>query len=378
MPDTDSVGGGPDGALGWYNRTFAAILGLNPNDPVLPADKLSSLSSDEDRRAVMKAIDKRFTRYVNAETGAVVIDRLGDASSLPEPDEEQDAAVGDLAVTYLGAARSALGALDPGEGVSGVSADRIAGLLAEARATIDLVAADARRRDSGFQMYLHLDGLTHPCHGLMRKLTDVYESEPDDTVGRERILASLRVGRQALTSFEDAVRQLRDCNPTLGDTVDLVRGCGTHIARHARNVRMAFRGVAIGECELRTVSLPLGQCILLSGESFEALSLDQLLTILETEPARWVVLAAGGRRESLDTIVQSAATLRPAVAAIKPQGILSDLGLLGSASNGPSARCADVLFLIERLRSYVLSILDALLLCEENADEAGPEEKKLA
>src|SRR5436853_2388105 len=155
-----SPAGGPDGALAWYNQSLAKVLGLNPADPTLPADLLSELTTDAQRKALARVIDGRFRRQIDPVTGAVTIDQVGDPLVLIEPDEDSDPVVAGLAASYLGAAKAAIAAVDPGQCIPGTCADQVADIIRHIEATIDTVTAEAPARRNGFQMYLHLNELT--------------------------------------------------------------------------------------------------------------------------------------------------------------------------------------------------------------------------
>jgi hypothetical protein len=370
MPESTSMpAGGPDGALAWYNQSLAKVLGLNATDPTLPADMLSELATDAQRKALGAVIANRFRRNVDLVTGAVTIDQVGDALLLAEPAEESDPVVAGLATSYLGAASAAISAVDPSRCIPGICADQVADIVRHIQSTIDTVTAEAPARRNGFQMYLHLNELTNDAYGLLPKLTKIFagrNSAAIDTVAGEQALASIRIAKRALSCFEEAIREIRagDEEPSLAEVSEIVRGCGGHVATHAANVRNALRGAGIGECELRAVELPIGAIVQLSGESFETVSLDQALHTLETETKRWPGVIASGRRDGFALVSASAETLRPMVAAIDPEAILIGLGILADSDRQSEPREAFALGLsyqLDRLRGYALSVLDMIL-----------------
>jgi hypothetical protein len=370
MPDFNpSPAGGPDGALDWYNQSLAKVLGLTPADPTLPAGMLSELATDAQRRALAAVIDHRFKRSVDAVSGAVTIDQVGDALALVEPDEDSDPVIAGLAASYLGAAKAAVASLDIGQCIPGTCADEVADLVRHIQGTLDTVAAEAPSRRNAFQMYLHLNELNDGFCGLLPRLTKIFAGRgatPVDTLARERANATLAIARRAIASFEEAIREVRtgDEEPSLAELAEIVRGCASHVATHASNVRSALRGLGIGECEMRAVELSIGQCVQLSCESFETVSLDQALNALETEPGRWADQIASGQRAGFALVVASAQTLRPMVAAIDPSAILIGLGILSDAEQQSEPREAfamRVTYLMDRMCGYALSVLDMIL-----------------
>lgn len=368
MPDFNpSPAGGPDGALAWYNYSLAKVLGLNPADPTLPADLLSELSTSAQRKALGAVIDRRFRRRVDPVTGAVTMERLGDPLILTDPDEDSDPAVGALATTYLGAARAAIAAIDPNQCLPGICADQVAGIVRQIQASLATVTAEAPARRNRYQMLLHLHELTDPNDGLLLRLGRAFgegRSVPVDSVGWERAIGSIALARGALASFESALVELRgDDEPSLSEIGEIVSGCGTHVSTHARNVRTALRGTGIGDCELRGVEVRFPP-VQLSCETFEVVTFDQVLQVLETEPARWAALIAGGQRSGFDNVRRSAEALLPMVNAIDPRAILKTLGILSGSKIQSAPREAFALTLsyqLDRLRGYTLSVLRMIL-----------------
>ncbi|HEX8062224.1 MAG TPA: hypothetical protein VF535_03320 [Allosphingosinicella sp.] len=368
MPDFNpSPAGGPDGALAWYNYSLAKVLGLNPADPALPADMLSGLSTSAQRKALGAVIDRRFRRRVDAVTGAVTMERMGESLLLVEPDEDSDPAIGGLATTYLGAAQAAIGAIDPSQCLPGICADQVAGILRQIQANIATVTAEAPARRNRYQMLLHLHELTDPNDGLLLRLGRAFgegRGVPVDSVGWERAIGSIALARGALANFESAIVELRgDDEPSLSEIAEIVAGCGAHVSTHARNVRQALRAAGIGECELRAVEVRFPP-VLLSCETFEVVTFDQALQVLETEPPRWTALIAGGRRTGFDNVKRSAEALLPMVSAIDPTAILKTLGILAESEVQSEPREAFALSLsyqMDRLRGYTLSVLRMIL-----------------
>jgi hypothetical protein len=361
MADTDSVSSG----LEWYKRSLAQVLGLVENDPILPLDQLSDLETDAQRKAVLNLLNRRFLRSVDPETGMVTIDQTGISPITADADQAADPVAAAIASHYLGAAGAAVAAIDPAQCVPGVCAEQIAGLLGQTRSTLQAVAAEAAVPESAFQMYLHLNDLTNEDYGLIARLGEIYGRQPGPagTIGGERILASLRVAKRALNGFEEAIREIRegDGEPTLAEIADAVRNCGSHIARHAETVRRAFQRAGIGTCELRSVNVPLGACIQLSGESFERVSLDQALAALVEEPGRLAVLAGSGRAEAIDAVIRAAQTLDQVVRSLDVTAILDELGLSTEAEAQASRPAADVEFAMIRLKAYACAFFMTLL-----------------
>jgi hypothetical protein len=368
MPDFNSQpAGGPEGALAWYNQSLAKVLGLNPADPTLAADQLSELATAAQRQALAKVIDGRFTRRVDDETGAVTIDQVGDPLVLVEPDDEVDPVLGGIAANYLDAARTAIGEIDTGQCVPGACPDQVAGIVAQIRSTIDILAAEAPRRRSMLQMYLHLDELTNVNCGLLGKLNKLFNSRSASgvrTVERERALAAIRVAQRAISSFEAAMCEViaDDDEPTLTEVAKIVRGCGAHIAAQVHNVRQQLRRAGIGDCEVQAIQLKLNPAIILNGESFELVSFDQALNMLATEPARWERLLGSGQ-DGFAAISGAAETLRPIVDAIDPVQILKDLGILpdGPPSESRDTYAAELSFGMDRMTAYAQAVLGRII-----------------
>lgn len=368
MPDfTPQPSGGPEGALAWYNQSLAKVLGLNPADPTLAADRLSELATAVQRQALAKVIDGRFTRRVDHETGAVTIDQVGDPLVLLEPDEEVDPVLGGIAANYLDAARTALAAIDVGQCVPGACPDQVAGIVAQIGSTIDILAAEAPRRRNALQMYLHLDELTNVNCGLLGKLNKLFTSRSASgvrTIERERALAAIRVAQRAVGSFEAAICEVvaDDDEPTLTEVAKIVRGCGAHVAAQVQNVRQQLRRAGIGDCEVQAIQLPLARPITLSGEAFDAVSFDQALNMLASEPARWERLLGSGQ-DGFAAISGAAETLRPIVDAIDPAQILKDLGILpdGAASESRDTYAAELSFGMDRMTAYAQAVLARII-----------------
>jgi hypothetical protein len=368
MPEFNSQpAGGPEGALAWYNQSLAKVLGLNPADPTLAVDQLSALATPAQRQAMARIVDSRFTRSVDDETGAVTIDLVGDPLVLLEPDEETDPVLGGIAANYLDAAQTAIAAIDTGQSVPGASPEQVSDLVAQIRATVDILAAEAPRRRSTFQMYLHLDELTNVNYGLLGKLNKLFTSRAASsvrTMERERALAAIRVARRAVTCFEEAIREViaDDDEPTLSEVAEIVRGCGTHIAAQVQNVRQQLRRAGIGDCEVQAIQLPLARPIPLGGETFEAVSFDQALNALASEPARWARLVGSGQ-DGFAAVAGAAETLRPIVDAIDPARILTDLGILpdGVPSESREAYAAELSFGMDRMTAYAQAVLARII-----------------
>lgn len=369
MPDFNpSPAGGPDGALAWYQNSLARVLGLNPADPTLPASLLSELSTTAQRKTLGAVIDRRFRRHVDEITGAVTMERAGDPLIFIEPDEASDSVIADLAATYLGRAQAAIAAIDTNQCIPGMCADQVAGIVRQAQATLATVIAEAPAHRNRYLMLLHLNELTDPTVGLLRKLSDVFGDggdAPVDSMGWERAIGSVTAAKGALTSFEAAIVELRNCDdPTsFSEIAEIVNGCAAHVSTHARNVRAALRGAGIGECELRAVELEV-YTMQLSCEAVARVTLDQGLQALETEPARWATLIASGQRSGFDNVKRSAEALLPMVEAIKPAAILKTLGILAESETQSEPREAFALALsyqMDRLRGYALSVLRMIL-----------------
>lgn len=368
MPDlTTHPTGGPDGALGWYRESLAKVLGLNPGDPSLAADQLGELATDAQRRALLKVVSTRFLRTVDAETGAVTIDQVGDPLVLMENDDEVDAVLAGIAGNYLAAAGNAIGSIDVGQCIPGACPDQAAGIATQIKSTLATLAAEAPRRRNTFQTFLHLDELTNVNYGLLYKLNKLFSSKAAlgvRSVERERAQSAVRVAQRALTCFEEAIRETIACDdePTLGEVVDIVRKCGPHIAGHVQNLRRQLRRASIGDCEIQSLQLPLDRCIPLSGENFEAVTFDQALQTIETESARWRQLLAGGP-EGFTAVSSSAEALTTIVGAIQSDAILKKLGILpdGEASEPRQAYAADLALGIERMCAYVQLVLTRII-----------------
>lgn len=368
MPDFNPPpAGGPGGALAWYNRSLAKVLGLNPADPTLSADLLSDLTTSAKRKALGAVLDRRFQRRVDPTTGAVTIERVGDALILTEPDGDSDPVIAGLATTYLGAARAAIAAIDTDQCLPRTCPGEAAAVVRQIQANIGALIAEAPARQNRFQMLLHLNELTDTHDGLLRTLARMFGNERDlpvESMGRERAMKSIGLAEAALASFEAAIVQLRsDDEPSLSEIAEVVGSCGAHVATHARNVRTALRGAGIGTCELRGVELKFDMVVLAS-EPVNGVTLDQALQVLETEPARWATLIASGRRSGFDNVRRSAEALLPMVDAIHPATILKRLGILAESETQSEPREAFALALsyqIDRLRGYALSVLRMIL-----------------
>lgn len=369
MPDFNPTPtGGPDGALAWYQQSLARVLGLNPADPTLPASLLSELGTTAQRKALGAVIDRRFRRRIDDVTGAVTMERVGDPLILLEADEGSDSVMADLATTYLGRAHAAIAAIDTDLCIPGTCADQVAGIVRQALATLATVTAEAPALRNRYAMLIHLNELTEPSEGLLRKLSDVFgagREVPVDSMGWERAIGSLTAAKGALAGFEAAIVEMRTCDdPTsFSEIAEIVNGCAAHVSTHARNVRSALRGAGIGACELRAVELEV--CIMqLSCEAVARVTLDQGLQALETEPQRWATLIASGHRSGFDNVKRSAEALLPMVRAIKPAAILKTLGILADAENQSEPREAFALALtyqMDRLRGYASSVLGMIL-----------------
>lgn len=370
MPDFNpSPTGGPDGALAWYQQSLAKVLGLNPANPALPAGLLSDLSTAAQRKALGEVIGKRFRRRVNAVTGAVTIEQVGDRLVLVETDEDSDPVVAGLAATYLGAAKAAIGAIDTDQCIPGVCADQVRSAIRQIEATLDTVIAEAPSHSSQLQMLMHLHELTESETGLLIKLSRDFGEDsvdPVDTLGREHAIGAIKHARDALTSFENAMDEILNCDGerSMTEVGEVVRGCGAHISIHARNVRAALLGAGIGSCELRGVQLPLSTAYQFCREGIKAVSFDQALQALETEPERWARLIADGRRAGFDIVFSSAQTMRTTVEAIDTESILKTLGILGKTDQQSEPREAFALalsFQLDRMCGYAKSVLDMIL-----------------
>ena len=383
MPDLiPQASAGPDGALDWYNNSLAKVLGLNPADPLLTVNQLSELASPTQRRQLAKALDSRFSRHVDAETGAITIEQVGEPFVLQQSDEEADPVIADLANNYLNVADQAIAAIDAEQCIPGACGDQIAGIIAQARATIAMVRSEAPMRQSAFQMYLHLNELANDDYGLLRKLEEIYAGKrvgSIDTLGRERTVSSIKIARRALGCFEEAIREIRagEEEPTLSEISEIVRSCGSHVAAHTQNLRGAMRAAGIGDCELRSVTLEMSDHIQLSGECFASISLDQALHTLESETQLWPQLLAGGRQSNYAAVVRSAQTLRPIVAAIEPGHVLRSVGILtDTPSESREAYAMSLSLLISRLAQFGLSVLDTILREQPACWRAGRQETR--
>lgn len=370
MPDFNPApAGGPDGALAWYNQSLAKVLGLSPADPTLPVDLLSELATDGQRRAIAAVIGRRFKRTLDAQTGAVSIDQIGDPLALAEPGEKGDPATVNLANSLLGAASAAVASVDPGQCIPGTCAETVAGMIAQIQSTIDLVRSEAGSPRSTFLMSMHLNELTdHDC-GLVPKMIDLLEGPEGsavETVSRERAIASLRIANRALGCFEEAIGEMRGCGdePSLGEQAEIVRSCASNIACHVQNVRSALLNARISDFEIGSVEVEIGSFVQLSEGIFDRISFDQVLHVLESETRRWVSLIASGQRSGFDALERSAGTLKLVVTAINSGDILARLGILpkGSRKSEPrEAIAASLGFQIDRMRAYALSVLNTVL-----------------
>lgn len=368
MPDfSPSPAGGPDGALAWYNRSLAKVLGLNPADPTLPADMLSQLSTGAQRKALGAVIDRRFRRRVDEVTGAVTMERAGDAFLLIEPDEDSDSETASLTTAYLGGAQAALASIDPSQALPGKCPTAVAGTIEQVRSTIATIIAEAPARRNRLQMLIHLDELTNVNDGLMRELTRMFGTTSDDpdSVGLERARKSIRLAQDMLKGFEEemTVRSKRD-RPSLAEIAEVVSSCGAHVSTHARNVRTALRDAGIGSCELRAVKLECATVMQASWKAFRIVTLDQGLQALETEPDRWPALIASGHSAGFASLRRSAERLKSLVEGMDPASILKSLGILSKSKTQSAPREAFALALaykLERLCGYSLSILNVIL-----------------
>lgn len=368
MPDFTSMpAGGPDGALSWYNRALATVLGLNPADPTLPADLLSELATDAQRKALGTVIGRRFQRRFDPITGMATIAQVGGPLVLVEAGEDADPVLARVAATYLGAARAAIGTIDTSQCIPGKCADEIAGIIRQAEALIDTIIAEAPSRRNRFQMFLHLDELTDRTFGLIGRLGQLFKSSggaDPNTIGWERANESIAIATGALDCFEKAIGEVRGLGdePSLAETAEIIRGCGAHVSIHARNVRAALRGAGIGTCELSAV--PLTLITVLSSQDFKSVSLDEALQALESEPERWATLIAGGQAADFINVRRSAETLHNMLSEIDTETILKSLGILSSSKTQSEPREAFALslsFQMDRLWGYALSVLNMIL-----------------
>lgn len=381
MPEYTPVpAGGPDGALAWYNQSLAKVLGLSPGDPTLGVDQLSELATPVQRRALGRLIGNRFRRSIDDETGAVIIDQVGDPLVLIGPDEEADPMLAGIATSYLQAVNTAVGAIDTGQCVPGACPGQVAGLVDQIKATVEILAAEAPRRRSTLPMYIHLDELTNPSCGLFRKLNNLLTSKAASSVRsveRERALSSVRVAQHALTSFELAMREIvsDEDEATMSEVADIVRSCGAHIPAHVQNVRQRLRQAGIGDCEVQGLQLDLDRCIPLGGEDFQTISFDQALHALETEPRRWETLVAGGQ-EGFAAVASSATTLLAIVDCVQSDEVLKDLGILpsGEGSEPRDPNAAELCYRIDRLVAYAQMVLGRIV--RESPPAAAPASRR--
>lgn len=368
MPDFNRPpAGGPDGALAWYNQSLAKVLGLNPADPTLPSDLLSELSTSAQRKALGAVIDRRFRRRVDQVTGAVTMEKLGDALVVIEPDEDSDPEMALLTTTYLGAAQAAVASIEPSQALPGRGAAEVAGLVQQIQSTIATIIAEAPARRNRFQMILHVDELIHREDGLIGKLLEMFEGacdEPAASVGRERAIKSVGLAGRMVKTFQALVEKRPEVHrPSLSEIADIVASCGAHVSTHARNVRTALRAASIGTCELRAVELEF-TVMEAADEAIDTVTLDEGLQTLETEPNRWPVLIASGQASGFDHVERSAVRLKPMVEAIDSAAILKKLGILAESDTQSGAREAFALNLsyqLDRLRGYTLSVLKMIL-----------------
>lgn len=359
--------GGPDGALAWYNQSLAKVLGLNPADPTLPADMLSELSTAAQRKALGTVINRRFRRRVDEVTGAVTMEKSGDAFAIIEPDEDSDPEMALLTTTYLGAAQAAVASIDPNQALPGRSAAEVSGLVQQIQSTIAAIVAEAPVRSNRFQMILHLDELIHDQDGLIGTLSKMFEANydgPAASVGLERAIKSAGLARRMLETFKTVIEKRPEgSQPSLSEIADVVASCGAHVSTHARNVRTALRAAGIGSCELRAVEIQFS-LFEACEEPVNTVTLDEGLQTLETEPKRWPVLIASGLGSGFDHVERSATRLKPMVEAFDSAAILKRLGILAEGDTQSGAREAFALSLsyqLDRLRGYTLSVLKMIL-----------------
>ncbi|HEX8124794.1 MAG TPA: hypothetical protein VF548_04360 [Allosphingosinicella sp.] len=368
MPDFNPPpAGGPDGALAWYNRSLAKVLGLNPADPTLPADLLSELSSSAQRKALGAVIDRRFRRRVDEVSGAVTMEKVGGALALIEPDEDSDPEIAGMAAAYLGAAQAALASIDPSQAPPGKCPTATAAVVEQARATLAAVIAEAPVRRNRLQTIIHLDELTNMHDGLISELRKTFRTVSNNSpasIALERADKSIGLMLTMLEEFQKSMK--KPCSgerPSLSDIAEVVTGCGAHVSTYARNVRTAFRAAGIGTCELRTVRLDCG-AMDMGGQPIKFVTLDEGLQVLETELDRWSALIASGRQPGYANVKRSAERLKCLAEAIQSTSILQTLGIPCPSTTQPGPRDAFALSLayqLDRLRRYTVAVVEVIM-----------------
>lgn len=348
-------GAGADSALAWFRRTLGDVIGLNPAMQDFEGDQLGAPSSPAQRAAIADLLDRRFLRSVDPASGRVSFETVGDSVLLAEPgDAETDPLVAEVAAGYLDSARAAIASIDPGLCRPGVCPDRLRDLLGQARRTIDLMAMEAPRRGSSFQVSLYIDELTATQHGLLPVLDRILRvGEP--TVIEERAIEALRMAREAVAAFDVAVARHRPGGDESSiDVVEVVRRCAAHAPAHVERARRVLEDAGIGRCELETYIVPLGgvPCVV-GGTSYDRVPLSEIMRTLKTEPARWPMLIGVGRPDQVQLVQDNARTLIRLMTPVSGSRIVQQFRLRDPAA-------ALVIATIDRSWSYIASVFHAV------------------
>ena len=305
----------------WFDRNLAHLLGQSPRQ----FSKMLDMEDTHYRKALLGALNARYKRVVDDETGVVTIVVADEIASVSHTDG--DPVMFGLGNGYLDTATRAISAIrSASRGWEGIPCD-LGNALLSADESLKELRGEVIANGASLSALSMIDELSSDDFGLLPRIEEILDQLDDDCVDPIEMTRTERfavLARRALVCFREALEEISsNDDEDIAALLALAEDCGPEIADEAADVLMLLQGSGVPGCALEGIHVKFAKNLSVGGSLFDRIDVMRALRICEQGPRSWTRLAGRGRG-GIRPIGASAHVVGTIAKSISPDKLLED------------------------------------------------------
>lgn len=305
----------------WFDRNLAHLLGQSPRQ----FSKLLDLEDPNSRKALLGALDARYNRVVDDETGVVTIVVADEIASVSPT--VGDPVMSGLGNGYLDTATGAISAIRVATGGWEVIPCELDNALLSADESLKELRGEVIANGASLSALSMIDELSSDDFGLLPRIEGILDQLDDDCVDPIEMTRTERfavLARRALVCFREALEEISSSDDEdIATLLALAEDCGPEIADEAADVILLLEDSGVPGCALEGIHVKFPKDLSVGGSLFDRIDLMRALRICEQGPRSWTRLAARGLG-GIRPIAASAHVVGTIAKSISPDKLLEE------------------------------------------------------
>ena len=276
----------------WFDRSLAHLLGQSARQFA----RLSDMDDPAARSLLLDALDARYDRVLDDDTGVVTISLVEEM--LAPATASGDPVLSNLGNGYLATAGQALAAIRIATGGWDELPCELANALLSADESLKELKLEVGANGASLAALALIDELGSEAYGLLPRIEAVIEDLDEtclDPVELDRIERFAALARRSLTCFREALEEIGDSDEEdVAALLLMAEDCGPEVAEEAASVIALLEDTGVPACAMERVYLTFKSDLVVGGSAFDRIDLMRALRICEQGPRSWPRLAARG------------------------------------------------------------------------------------